>query len=732
MKHGSSQEGWWRKRAVRAQERLDARGPEYAALSAYGECASAPVSVFLKQLREGQSEINLSHYHLGPQGAVVLARSVHASSHVQTLLLADCGLRDEGVAAVVSALIYNTSVLSLDLSRNVFGCPGCAELHEALLVNSSLTRLVVAHCGLRDADVATLAHALFHNTTLRLLDVSANGFGVLGARKLGAMLKRNHYLHHLLADWNEVRLEGAAALAEGLIANGSLETLSLAHNALHDFGAIKLGDALVTNCSLRRLCLRCNSIGMEGVYAIAHGLTRNAGLTSLDVSGNTVGEEGGKRLWDSVKGHPSLCSMGLDNIGANMKHNHRVPLLHKTFDPDRTPTGFWELDLSVCWHRWLLLKMVERCNRDDCRALESIKNFRYNGKPLPKSMKLPGPAGTPPSKGLNVETAKGLPPKEKVSFDYFEKIGNPLSESKETFDLRSSKQREIAVQCYQRACKMPYELLKDMSISGKQIDFSKEGGFKVRAKDILDSTPKLSVLIVQIPSKGVLSFVYVITKLEADTENLDGSHELNLAWPWDKVVAETIVSKVVAKEGVCTNCLWDNMHYSITPTNSKLPPMGTLSLDFTSLHYQPQHEACYCFNMSCDIERWIAARLRERNDVFMSPLTAQERAGQFIQNVLYAKPRAGGTEPVWSNWFAEWKKLPSETPAKRRGADPARPIDAATIYAQESGDLPSSTHREMEYFLPREGTLMVRYVAKAQNVVLGESYELDMDDTADR
>ena len=66
--------------------RRDARGPDYAALSAFHECDFAPVSMFFKMLAEERSVVNLNHYHLGPQGATAISRSIDSSRHIGTLV----------------------------------------------------------------------------------------------------------------------------------------------------------------------------------------------------------------------------------------------------------------------------------------------------------------------------------------------------------------------------------------------------------------------------------------------------------------------------------------------------------------------------------------------------------------------------------------------------------------------------------------------------------------------
>ena len=88
-----------------------------------------------------------------------------------------------------------------------------------------------------------------------------------------------------------------------------------------------------------------------------------------------------------------------------------------------------------------------------------------------------------------------------------------------------------------------------------------------------------------------------------DLDNLDGSHCFMLQWPWHYFVARKIVDLVRTGEGVVSDCKWDNMYYHIAANKIEIPEMGRLELDYTSLVYRPQHDACYFLNMSrcvCD------------------------------------------------------------------------------------------------------------------------------------
>jgi Ran GTPase-activating protein (RanGAP) involved in mRNA processing and transport len=747
----SSSEQWWREREAKRLAEQDKRGPEYAALTAFRECDFAPVSIFFKMLSEKRTVVDLSHYHLGPQGAMAIARSVDSSKVIGTLVLADCGLLDEGVAAIASSLRRNNSVGILDLSCNPFGEPAVRELTEAMLINSSVVKLILRDCKLGCVEVEMLAKALYDNTTVRKLDLSSNEIGARGALALARMLEANNYIHHLHLDWNQVQLGGCRALATALTKNISLETLALAHNGLHNYGAIKLSEALITNCTLRTLDISSNSIGVEGCYAISHGMTRNQGLTALDLSGNTVGQDGGKRLWDSVLSHPALCALGLDHVGPQMIHNHKVfPLAMQVFTPDVCPAGHWALDLTCEWHRWLVKKMVERCTKDEFKKIESMQNMKLNGRPMSggKKKKKKGPP-------IDVDD---LPKRGLLRFDYMLERKEPAYERKCVFDLRSAKQAKIAKECYHRAVIMPHELWKDISISGQQRHFSKDGSM-------------------EFPKKGVLSFVYVIQMIDIDLENLDGAHQLSVEWPWHMYVAEQILLKILTDEGVVTDCKWEGMHYHLSKTQDNIPEVGLLELTYNSIIYRPQHEVYYQLNMACDTERWIAAQLRARADEDHSPVTAPERAGSFIQAVMYSESEPKAGEAAWQDWMAKWTKLPVRTSGVARGRtgeedevklrkeltpDDGRPvvepdtirperwsktlngdsvIDRGTehyplsmrakwMYADKGR--PSYKHDSFEYHLPKKGWMMVKFVVKSSRSIEAESHVVDLSNPEDR
>ncbi|XP_050984928.1 NACHT, LRR and PYD domains-containing protein 3-like isoform X2 [Labeo rohita] len=156
------------------------------------------------------------------------SRSVHIS---------DCGLTDEGCAALASALRPNPSHLrELDLSWNKLGSSGVALLCSVLKnPHCKLEKLWLWECGVTAEGCAALASFLSSNPShLRELVLSWNNLRDLGVRLLCTGLKDPHCkLEKLWLRECGVTEEGCAALASALRSNPShLKHLSLSENNL--------------------------------------------------------------------------------------------------------------------------------------------------------------------------------------------------------------------------------------------------------------------------------------------------------------------------------------------------------------------------------------------------------------------------------------------------------------------------------------------------------------------
>ncbi|XP_048030346.1 ribonuclease inhibitor-like [Megalobrama amblycephala] len=157
----------------------------------------------------------------------------------------DCGVTDEGCAALASALRSNPSHLrKLDLSGNKLG--DSVHLLSAVLEDPhcKLETLGLGNCGVTDEGCAALTSALRSNPSHpRVLDLSKNKLGD-SVHLLSAVLEDPHCkLEKLWLSYCGVTDEGCAALASALRSNPShLRYLYLTGNKLGDSDVKLLSD----------------------------------------------------------------------------------------------------------------------------------------------------------------------------------------------------------------------------------------------------------------------------------------------------------------------------------------------------------------------------------------------------------------------------------------------------------------------------------------------------------
>ncbi|XP_044774001.1 leucine-rich repeat-containing protein 74A [Neomonachus schauinslandi] len=256
-----------------------------------------PVSYFLRNMEE--SYVNLNHHGLGPNGTKAVATALVSNTSVVTLELADNCLMEEGLLSLVEMLQENYYLQEMNISDNDLGLKGARIISEFLQRNtSSLWNLQLSGNNFRDESAELLCQALSANYQIKTLDLSHNQFSDKGGEHVGQMLALNIGLQSLDLSWNHFCIRGAVALCNGLW------KLDLSMNGFGNEGATALGEVLRLNNSLVYLDISSNGISNDGVSKISKGLEVNESLKVLKLFLNPMSMDGAVLLILSIKRNP--------------------------------------------------------------------------------------------------------------------------------------------------------------------------------------------------------------------------------------------------------------------------------------------------------------------------------------------------------------------------------------------------------------------------------------------
>ena len=287
------------------------------------------------------TSLDLSRNSIDDEGANSLCQALKVNTSLTSLSLGLNSIGDEGAHSLSEALRVNTSLTSLVLVKNVIRDGGANFLSEALKVNTSLTSLDLFGNFIGDEGAASLSEALRVNTSLALLGLSSNQIKEKGANSLSEALRVNTSLTSLSLSGISIGEEGANSLSEALRVNTSLTSLYLVGSFIGKEGANSLSEALRVNTSLTSLDLGWDSMGDEGANSLSEALIVNTSLTSLDLPYNWIGDEGANSLSEALKVNTSLTSLGLsdNSIGKEGAKSLSEAL--------RVNTSLTSLDLSL-------------------------------------------------------------------------------------------------------------------------------------------------------------------------------------------------------------------------------------------------------------------------------------------------------------------------------------------------------------------------------------------------
>ncbi|XP_068167767.1 leucine-rich repeat-containing protein 74B [Antennarius striatus] len=269
-----------------------------------------PASCFLQQIRN--TDLNMVHRGLGPQGTKALAVPLVTNTSIVKLNLRDNWMEGTGGAAIAKMLKENCFITEVDLSNNNLGDNGARAIAGMLKKNGILLKLNLSGNKFTDQSAEYLSPALITNTKLQHLDISYNSLRERAGQSLGNSLSENTGLRSLNLAWNCIQGRGAVMLANGLGGNIFLRIVDLSFNGFGKEGAIGLGQALKENAVLEELNVSNNRIPPEGAICLAMGLRVNKTIKSLKMGRNPIQNAGCYGILKCVQENPQSAMEALD------------------------------------------------------------------------------------------------------------------------------------------------------------------------------------------------------------------------------------------------------------------------------------------------------------------------------------------------------------------------------------------------------------------------------------
>ena len=238
-------------------------------------------------------------------------RLLNVNRTLKVLILYDCGLDTAVATHVFRSLEHNTTLEELDLFHNSQLAEGDSEavgcaIERMLNVNRTLKVLNLSCCKISDPIVKHISTALIENTSLVTLDIRS----CMVSANCAASLLQQVNTHHTLSNIQVNRIgcvemdrRTISHIAKGIIPKRCVKFFRTLNDSgmivsklnvqdLTDQTAEHFAVGLAESQSVQGLDLKRNKIRSAGAVSIFRSLEHNTSLEELDLSGNSQLAEG--------------------------------------------------------------------------------------------------------------------------------------------------------------------------------------------------------------------------------------------------------------------------------------------------------------------------------------------------------------------------------------------------------------------------------------------------------
>ena len=159
--------------------------------------------------------------------------NLHSDKKILALDLADTSLSKDSLFYLSEALIDNSFLALLNLSKNSIDALGVMPLANMLGINHHIIELDLSNNKLGYQGIMILVGALEANTGIRKLNISVNNIGIEGGAIVSTLITSSKILD-LNVSFNNIEDMGAAHILSKINKDSVIQQINLANNGITD------------------------------------------------------------------------------------------------------------------------------------------------------------------------------------------------------------------------------------------------------------------------------------------------------------------------------------------------------------------------------------------------------------------------------------------------------------------------------------------------------------------
>ncbi|XP_014228862.1 leucine-rich repeat-containing protein 74B-like [Trichogramma pretiosum] len=250
----------------------------------------APIGCLKKQLKS--DTVDLSYFSLDSRIIQPLCQALIFNTTVQTLNLKDNIIPEKDCFYLNNLLLRNSILSSLDLSYCKIGSEGARRLIEGISI-SSLRHISLRRCDLHAEGFSYIAKATSANALLLSLDVSDNNLDENSADHISYLISNTDSLKKLNLSWNNLYSKDTCEkMFKALIKNTTITDFDLSWNAMNQEGIFSLTNFIINTKTVERLNLEANCFSDNEVLVLAKAIVSNNSLKEILLSQNLFSPKG--------------------------------------------------------------------------------------------------------------------------------------------------------------------------------------------------------------------------------------------------------------------------------------------------------------------------------------------------------------------------------------------------------------------------------------------------------